>query len=340
MKCASCHTGPNFNFQFSKWRLSKHAEAWAVLGTPKALEIAKQKGVNGNPQQAPECLKCHATAGDQESSLRTATFDVRDGVQCESCHGPGSEYANETIMRDKPAARQNGLQAVDVNVCLRCHEASSGEKFDFQKEFEKIAHPTTPPATNVVAEPVYKNPMNLCLTPDGKQLWVACEASSSVVVVDTTTQTKVAEIPVGGQPNDVCFTPDGRKAFVSNRLDDSVSVIDVPAQKVIATIEVGDEPHGLLVDPKGRFLYVLNTSIDNISVVDVETLREVKRIPASRSPWSLAVSPDGELIVVTHALSRFVPDRTPSMSEVTVIDTTAAIVVNRVVLPAANLLQG
>lgn len=109
MACASCHTGPMFNFQFSKWRLSKHAQAWAVLGTQKGLEIAKERGVTGNPQEAVQCLKCHSTAGTVDASARAASFDPRDGVQCESCHGPGSEYANETVMRDKPAADRKSV---------------------------------------------------------------------------------------------------------------------------------------------------------------------------------------------------------------------------------------
>ncbi len=43
---------------------------------------------------------------------------------------------------------------------------------------------------------------------------------------------------------------------------------------------------------------------------------------------------------VTHALSRFVPDRTPSLSEVTVIDAERAEVEDRLLVRAANLLQG
>ena len=75
-------------------------------------------------------------------------------------------------------------------------------------------------------------------------------------------------------------------------------------------------------------------------MIDVATLKEVKRLSASRSPWSLAESPDGKAIIVTHALSRFIQDRQPSMSEVTVIDPARAVVSDRVVVPGANLLQG
>jgi len=339
MACAACHTGPKFNFQFSKWRMSKHARAYAALATSKAGEIAEAQGLAGDPQKSEQCLKCHATGASVEPDSLLKGFDLTDGVQCESCHGAGADYSPEAVMLDKAGARNKGLLEVDAKTCAPCHDKAHGQPFNFKQALQQIAHPSKAPQTTDI-EPAYKNPLNLALTPDGKELWVACEASSSVVVVDTVTQRKLAEIPTGGQPNDVAFTPDGRRAFVSNRLDDNVSVVDVAARKVQSNIEVGDEPHGVLVDRGGKFLYVLNTALDNISVIDVATLKEVKRLSASRSPWSLAESPDGKSIIVTHALSRFIKERTPSMSEITVIDPERAAVRDRVLAPAANLLQG
>lgn len=339
MACASCHGGPDFNFQFSAWRLSAHAQAHAVLATPRAGELAREAGVTGDPQQAAQCLQCHATGQSAPAAEFLKGFDPRDGVQCEACHGPGSAYSAEAIMRDPAAAHARGLKKTDAQTCQACHEQAHGKPFDYEAALRKIAHPTkVPPATRT--EPAYKNPLNLTLTPDGRELWVACEASASVAIIDTATRSRVTEIAVGGQPNDVCFTPDGRRAFVSNRLDDTVSIVDVATRRVTATLPAGDEPHGVLVDATGRYLYVLNTSIDNISVFDLATLREVKRLSASRSPWSLAASPDGGTLTVTHALSRFIGDRQPAMSELTVIDTARAVVRDRITVPAANLLQG
>jgi YVTN family beta-propeller protein len=340
MACAKCHTGPKFNFQFSQWRLSQHARAYAVLVTPRARELAREAGVTGDPQKAAQCLRCHTTGHGLEAESFLPGFDARDGVQCEACHGPGSDYSPEAVMLDKAASRAKGLLEVGPTTCTPCHENAHGKPFDYPAAVQAIAHPTKPPPSTAAAEPAYKNPQNLALTPDGRELWIACEASASVSVVDTATRAKRLEIPVGGQPHDVTFTPDGRRAFVSNRLDDTVSVVDTAAHQVTATIEVGDEPHGLLVDPAGRHLYVLNTALDNISVVDLATLQEVKRLSASRSPWSLALAPDGRSLYVTHALSRFVGDRQPSLSEVTVIDTARAWVTDRILVPAANLLQG
>lgn len=339
MGCAACHNGPKFNFQFSQWRRSKHAQAYAELATARGMEIAKEAGVIIDPQKSEQCLACHATAAAVDPANREASFELADGVQCESCHGPGADYSAEAVMLDKAAAVSEGLLAVGPQTCAPCHENAHGKPFDYETAVKAIAHPSKPPQA-AAAEPVYKNPLNLALTPDGRELWITCEASACVVVVDTASRKRLLEIPVGGQPHDVAFTPDGRRAFVSNRLDDNVSVIDVATHKAVGTFEVGDEPHGVLVEQSGRHVFVLNTSIDNISVIDVATLQEVKRLSASRSPWSLSESPDGSQIIVTHALSRFVGDRAPAMSELTVIDPRSATVQDRVTVPAANLMQG
>ncbi|MHC4459830.1 MAG: multiheme c-type cytochrome [Planctomycetota bacterium] len=336
--CAACHKGPMMGYQFSKWRMSAHARAYAVLATAEAHAIARKQGLKGDPQTNIACLQCHTTAYHEPTEGVLEFYSLYEGVGCEACHGVGSSYYPEAIMRDRRAAKAAGLKEVTRQTCLGCHENSHNKSFAFDEAVEKIAHPTRAPAASQA--PRYKTPLNMALSPDGKELYVACEASHTVIVVNVQTRQKVAEIQVGHHPTDVTFSPDGTKAYVSNRLDDTVSVIDVSARKVIATIPVGDEPHGVLTDASGKLVYVLNTSADSISVIDTTTLKELKRLSASRSPWSLSRSPDGSLIYVTNNLSRFVRFRTPSVSEVTVIDTSKAVVENRIVIPAANLLQG
>jgi YVTN family beta-propeller protein len=341
--CAACHNTAMMNRQASVWRMSTHALAWAKLATPAAFEIARKMDVPGEPQKAAQCLKCHTTGHGQNGRF-TNTFTVSEGVGCEACHGPGSEYMAEAVMRDRVAAQRAGLIVPASSTCQGCHDNPHGKAFDATMAVKKIAHPMMMPKEQAV-ESVhggvrYKTPRNLAFRPDGSEVWVACEASDSVIVVDAQSRARVSEIPVGGQPNDVAFSPDGRRAYVSNRLDDSVSVINVAARKVIATIEVGDEPHGLLTDRRGARLYVLNTSTDDVSVVDTHSLRETSRLVASRNPWSLALSPDGKRMIATNNLSRFVPFREPSLSELTVIDAENARIATRLRVPGANLLQG
>jgi len=336
--CGECHKGPKMGYQFSKWRISPHAHAHAVLATSAAHRIAREMGVKGEPLNAAACLKCHATAHHRPAAGALTSYSVYEGVGCEACHGAGSDYASEVVMRDENAAIGAGLMKVGGETCRACHENAHGKEFRLEEALKKISHPTELLKQREL--PRYKTPLNMALRPRGRELYVTCEASHSIVVVDVVERRKTAEIAVGHQPNDVAFSPDGSRAYVSNRLDDSVSVIHTAARKVLQSIPVGDEPHGLLTDRSGANLYVLNTSSDSVSVIDTATLKEIKRLEASRSPWSLSLSPDGSRIWVTNNLSRFVKFRTPSASEVTVIDTERAIVEDRMVVPAANLMQG
>jgi len=335
--CTQCHNTSSKGFQFSKWRMSPHSRAWAVLATDKALEMAREAGVTGVPQEAPECLTCHSTSrGRLEDAL--ASYSVDEGVGCEACHGAGSNYHYEAVMNDRIAAEKAGLKKGGPEICAPCHEKAHGKPFDPAEALKQIAHPVKP---RDLAEAIrYKNPLNLAVSPDGEELYAACEASDSVIVVDTRTRAKVAEIPVGRQPHDVTFSPDGKKAYVTNRLDDSVSEIDTATRTVLRTANAGDEPHGVLTDPSGKFLYILNTSEDSLSILDTQDLKQIRKLATSRYPWSLALSPDGQQIAVTNSLSRFVPLRAPSISELTVLDVSRNGVVRRNEVPATNLLQG
>jgi YVTN family beta-propeller protein len=319
--CGKCHTGESMGHQYSKWRISPHARAWAVLGTAKARTRA---GAGDDPEHNPSCLKCH--------SMNAAAI-IDDGVGCESCHGPGSDYATDGVMRDRRASIAAGLRIPAANRCGECHRSN----FDRTAALAKISHPTHLPKAAEAER--YKTPLNLALRPDGKELYVACEGSDSVVVIDLGIGQRVAEIAVGGNPADVTFAPDGKRAFVSNRLDDTVSVIDVASRTVTQTIKVGDEPHGVLTDRAGKYLYVLNTSSDDISIFELPTLKYVKNLSAGKGPWSLALSPGGKSIFVTNNQARFAY-RTPFVSEVTAIATDRGAVDNRLMVPDANLLLG
>jgi len=374
MACAKCHTGPMMGYQYSRWRMSAHARAYAVLGTQQAQDLARRIGVAGNPQKSQACLKCHSTAGHAEPGTAMDSYTPAEGVGCEACHGPGSEYSPQAVMMDRRAATAAGLRSVTPDTCVACHATAHEKPFDAPKAIKAIEHPRhlmpialmsdapdgpRAPAKSTfdlpnawkqilhptklpkpIEDPIYKTPLSLALSPDGKELYVACEASGTVIVVDTRTRQKAAEIAVGGQATDVTFSPDGRRAYVSIRLEDSVAVIDVAARKLVQKWRVGDEPHGVLTDPAGKWLYVLNTAEDSVSVVDTATGTEVRRLTASRNPASLALSPDRKRILVTNRLSRPVPFREPALSEVTAIETERGVVEDRYVLPGANYLQG
>ncbi len=143
--CAPCHKTEKTGNQFGVWQKSKHAEAYKALTTAKADEIAKSKGLKKSAAESPECLQCHATATD--AALTEKTFDVKDGNQCETCHGPGSAYKSMSIMKDKEKAVAAGLvlykddAAIEAK-CKTCHNEKSPtfKEFKFKEMWAKIKH--------------------------------------------------------------------------------------------------------------------------------------------------------------------------------------------------------
>jgi YVTN family beta-propeller protein len=335
--CTTCHGAQSGSRAYATWRMSGHADAYATLGTLRAVEIARQAGVAGNPQTADRCLTCHATGGGEPAGRFLESFDLAQGVQCESCHGPGSAYLAQAVMLDPVASADAGLRQVDRATCTRCHTPGiHGRSFDVEKSWISIDHT----AWKDVSQVQYKTPFNLAVTEDGRTLLVACEASNTLIILDIASGKVVAEIPVGAQPHFVLLSQDDARAYVSNRGSDDLSVVDLPSRRVVATIPVGDEPHEMATNQAGTLLYVANAGSYDVSVIDVAAQREVNRLAASRGAWGIARSPDGHRLYVTNNLERYAAGRAPSASEVTVIEADRAIVERRITVPDANLVQG
>lgn len=325
--CGACHHGPDHGHQYDVWRRTPHARAWAVLSTPRALELAREMNVSGDPQQSQACLKCHAPGPHAD-----------EGVGCEACHGAGRKYSTDAIMRDPAAARAAGLRPVSLNDCARCHNPAHGKTFNAAEAWKKIAHPTKLPPR--AAEVKYKNPLRMAFRPGASELWVTLEAADGVAVIDLRTRRVLAEIPTGGAATGVAFTSDGRRAFVTNREEDTLAVIDAASRKVEKKLPVGDEPHGVLVTPGDQHVLVLNTSSEDIHVFHPLTLAFEKKLAAGRGPWELALSPDGSRLFVTNMYSNMTGFRQPLASELTVIDPATARVEDRWLVEGANLMMG
>jgi hypothetical protein len=150
--CKGCHMNPKFGNQFGKWEKGPHAGAFVTLGTDEAKAVGKKLGVD-DPQKADQCLKCHVTSAGKDAKLVARTAKEAEGVQCESCHGPGSLYRNPSVMNAKkyqadPAGtleiwKSLGLIVPDEKVCVTCHneESPTFKPFKFAERAAEIAHP-------------------------------------------------------------------------------------------------------------------------------------------------------------------------------------------------------
>ena len=143
-KCVTCHKSDAAGKQQDIWKASKHSQAWKTLETEAADKIAKDKGFTTKASETPQCIKCHVLGKDLVPDELDATFDKTDGVQCESCHGAGSDYKSMSIMKVRADAITNGLNVPSDKeaFCKTCHnpESPSYKEFKFDAAWDQIKH--------------------------------------------------------------------------------------------------------------------------------------------------------------------------------------------------------
>jgi YVTN family beta-propeller protein len=184
----------------------------------------------------------------------------------------------------------------------------------------------------------YASPLELVFSPDGARLYVLCQQSEEIRVLDGSSYTLIKRVPVGRVPRGIFLSADGQRLFVTNTWDDTLSVIDTGKLEVVNTWPVGAEPSGVVLDRAGKHLFVANRISDDVAVLNAETGEEEKRLLAGRGSSFLTLSPDGDRIYATHVYPnpRRVPtqldDRLAPESEITVIDAARAVVADRIPL--------
>jgi len=195
-----------------------------------------------------------------------------------------------------------------------------------------------PVRANAGEDENYASPLEVLLSPDGARLFVLCQQSEEVRVLDAATYAVIKNIAVGRVPRGFSLSPDGKRLFVTNSWDDTLSVIDTSALEVTATWTVGAEPSGVVEDRDGKKLFVANRISGDVAVLDAQTGVEEKRLLAGRGSSYLTLSPDGSRIYATHVYPNVTGRRTgfenrmAPESEITVIDAARAVVVDRMPL--------
>jgi YVTN family beta-propeller protein len=184
----------------------------------------------------------------------------------------------------------------------------------------------------------YASPLEVLLSPDGARLYVLCQQSEEVRVLDARSYKVIKNISVGRVPRGFSLSPDGARLFVTNSWDDTLSVIDTRTLAVTATWPVGTEPSSVVEDRAGKRLFVVNRISSDVAVLDAQTGAEEKRLLAGRGASYLTPSPDGSRIYATHIypnpprVRTELDNRTAPESEITVIDAARAVVVDRMTL--------
>ena len=104
--CQQCHEQ-----EYLQWSATRHAFAYQTL-------LKKERYFDAG------CVSCHTTGfgyptgfqiGDQNATL--------EGVQCETCHGPGKQHVGNP-------KKSNIRSGADTSLCLQCHDTKHSPGFD------------------------------------------------------------------------------------------------------------------------------------------------------------------------------------------------------------------
>jgi len=138
-KCKMCHIK-----EYKSWKKTEMATSFENLKPGVKAEAKKKAGLDPQKDYThdPKCLKCHTTGYGKPGGFKSIEETPKlAGVQCEECHGPGSEYRK--VMRNRKfkmgEAKAAGLIIPSENekVCLECHggESPFNEKLDPKYKF-------------------------------------------------------------------------------------------------------------------------------------------------------------------------------------------------------------
>jgi 2',3'-cyclic-nucleotide 2'-phosphodiesterase (5'-nucleotidase family) len=111
--CGRCHAR-----QAEQWKTTRHAQAWQTL-----LDAKKQESV--------ECVQCHSVGYKQPGGFATVGLTpALVNVQCESCHGMGTQH--EAFAKEP--------RKITAQTCLPCHTSKWSPNFKFEEALPKIKH--------------------------------------------------------------------------------------------------------------------------------------------------------------------------------------------------------
>jgi 2',3'-cyclic-nucleotide 2'-phosphodiesterase (5'-nucleotidase family) len=111
--CISCHQP-----QHEQWKTTAHSHA---------IDILRQQ----QKESTPECVQCHVTGWQQPGGFRSiATTEAMANVQCEVCHGMGTEH--DMFAADKGPPPEP--------LCVTCHNPANDPSWNYAAKLPKVVH--------------------------------------------------------------------------------------------------------------------------------------------------------------------------------------------------------
>jgi YVTN family beta-propeller protein len=164
----------------------------------------------------------------------------------------------------------------------------------------------------------YIAPHTLKLGPDGL-IYITCENSAVVAVIDRSTNTVVDAIDSGStNGHRLIIAPDGQRLYTENEEDSTVSVIDLPKRKLLGKISTPRALAGITISSDGRTVIAVDDIEPTLFLIDTVAGKVDVTVRLEGVPEAAQIarySPDNKVLAVTSLKSNTVSLIDPSFRQ-------------------------
>ncbi len=248
---------------------ARQGDMWREAGAPIRLGHAAGLGLAVRPEVAGIAVNAAGnrliaanyendsiSVVDIGSRAKIAELDLRPGKTNSSKKGvAGGEYPFWVAIKGDDKAYVSSIRDREIVVV-----AMKAEGGDLARIVGRI--------------PVRGTPNKMILNRNGSRLYVACDNSDSVAIVDTESDRVISQLPVtaakevflnprgfkGSNPNSLALSPDERTLYVTEGGTNAVAVVRLEGDtgRVAGLIPTGWYPNSVSVSRDGGRLYVVN----------------------------------------------------------------------------------
>jgi YVTN family beta-propeller protein len=137
---------------------------------------------------------------------------------------------------------------------------------------------------------------------DRGRLYVVCDISRKLLIIDTKTRKIEDVIDVDGTGHWIAVLPNLSKAYVTNQNDRPfIGVVDLKTKRLVGRIPAPNGTRGVVATPDGTRVFAMDLKEPEVIVINPATDQVIERIRLQghdQPGYKLRVSPDGRTLIV------------------------------------------
>lgn len=147
---------------------------------------------------------------------------------------------------------------------------------------------------------VGKAPGEMCLSPDGKLLFVSNTGDETIGIIDLQPKSMTGTLssPDLTTPDGCTVSKDSKTLYAIDVRGGQVVVFSIVNRQQIDKIAIGKEPRRAIISPDGKRLLISNAGENTLTVIDTATNKVMRTVKTGTEPRDMAYSPDGKTLAV------------------------------------------